>query len=86
MNKVAQGPFKIVKEVNQALGLPLDYTGVITWCNYMHLIKSVLLNTSVYVVKNIPIKLCLSSLLILPIIRQKNFLRVEQFVTNWESI
>lgn len=52
MNKLDMGPYKTASAVNQALGLHKDYTGIATWYNYMHLIKSQSLDISVYVYKH----------------------------------
>lgn len=51
MNRLATGPFKTAADVKEKLGLPAKYTGIATWCNYMHLIKSTALGISVYVYK-----------------------------------
>jgi hypothetical protein len=51
MCKLNMGPYKTASAVNRALGLHEDYTGIATWCNYMHLINSELLGISVYICK-----------------------------------
>lgn len=51
MNRLPMGPFKTAALVKKALGLPAKYTGIATWCNYMHLLNSPRLGHSVYVYK-----------------------------------
>ncbi len=65
MNQLPLGPFNTGKEVNVALGLKEEYTGISTWCNYKHLINAVALGISVYIVKlytNGPIRLIITYL------------------------
>lgn len=49
MNLLSQGPYNTANELSEAL--PCAYGAVNLWCNYLHLIKSVNLGTSVYIVK-----------------------------------
>lgn len=51
MDLLPIGPFSTAAELKLALGMEANYTGIATWCNYVHLLKAPSLGFSVYVYK-----------------------------------